>query len=213
MTKKLIELTPLERLHRSYEAMGDVAQDESDSSRAKAAAKALSGVLQKAVSKGASHDVMVKLFAEEIGVSRRVASNALRPFFKSTKPEALPGVSEQGDPLPDTPTLSKKHKPEVHASSAIFAKSLPPLPGDLMPKDGQMPVMPKEGEYRIEHRSGGVQVYVMQGNTYSLLPGIDPAAPFGRYVDGRPMNEWGSPIGEGPPVIHGTHFIGENHQE
>lgn len=202
MTKKLSELTPLERLHRSYEAMGDVAQDESDSSRAKAAAKALSGVLQKAVSKGASHDVMVKLFAEEIGVSRRVASNALRPFFKSTKPEALPGAGEQGSSLPSPPTVASNE-----------SKAHPALPSELMPKDGQMPATPSEGEYRIEQRSGGMRVYVMQGNTYSLLPGIDPAAPFGRYVDGRPMNEWGSPIGEGPPVIHGTHFIGENHQE
>lgn len=202
MTKKLNELTPLERLHRSYEAMGDVAQDESDSSRAKAAAKALSGVLQKAVSKGASRDVMVKLFAVEIGVSRRVAANALRPFFKSTKPEALPGVSEQ-DRSPTAPSTLARGESKAHSA----------LPSELMPKGGQMPATPSEGEYRIEHRAGGVQVYVMQGNTYSLLPGIDPAAPFGRYVDGRPMNEWGSPIGDGPPVIHGTNFIGENHQE
>ena len=203
MTKKLIELTPLERLHRSYEAMGDVAQDESDSSRAKAAAKALSGVLQKAVCKGASHDVMVKLFAEEIGVSRRVAANALRPYFKSNKPE--------NHASPAAPTRNSLPSPPTVASNK--SKVLPALPSELMPKDGQMPATPREGEYRIEHRTGDIQVYVMQGNNYSLLPGIDPAAPFGRYVDGRPMNEWGSPIGEGPPVIHGTHFIGENHQE
>ena len=40
-------------------------------------------------------------------------------------------------------------------------------------------------------------MHVVNGNTYSLLPGIDPTAPYRRYVDGRPMNVYGLPIGEG----------------
>jgi len=54
--------------------MGDMAQDESESSRARAAAKALSGVLLKAANKGANHGVMVTLVADEIGVSWRIAA-------------------------------------------------------------------------------------------------------------------------------------------
>ncbi len=218
MAKKLNDLSPMERLQRSIEALGDAAHDESEASRARAAVQALSGVLLKAISKGASHEVIVTLVVDEIGVSRRVAANALRPFFKSNKSEVLP----------DTQAHAEKPKPEIQALPAGATRESPPapptvardenkahpaLPPDLMPKDGQMPPTPMEGEYRIEHRPGGAKVYVMHGNTYSLLPGIDPTAPFGRYVDGRPMNEWGSPIGEGPPVIHGTNFIGENHQE
>ena len=228
----------MERLQRSIGALGEAAQEESEASRAKAAVQALSGVLLKAVARGASHEMISSLVAEEIGVSRRVAANALRPFLKlhpsGNQPEdknpenAPPSVS----PTVQKPTSHHKATSNIgtdkstgasssltsgsmkssSASSAPMAgdgKPLPPLPADLMPKDGQMPPVPGSSDYRIEHRPDGSKVFVINGDRYSLLPGMDPTAPYGRYVDGRPMNEYGAPIGDGPPVTRGK-FIGEN---
>ncbi len=238
MKKRSDDLSVTERLRRRIEAVADAAERERSQDETQAKAKvilqALAGTLTKAADRGAAHDTLVSVVMEELGIGRRSAANALRPFFRNAKPPS--GSTEHGSPMaratalidkpkPASPRAPKQtpHKPPpVQATSRSMnsssvssvpstsdGKPLPPLPADLMPKDGLMPPVPAANEYRIEPRSDGVTVYVINTDRYSLLPGIDPTAPYGRYVDGRPMNEYGAPIGEGPPVMYGK-FLGEN---
>ncbi|MGO9443554.1 MAG: hypothetical protein ACLPXB_02125 [Thiobacillaceae bacterium] len=240
MKKRSDDLSVTERLRRRIEAVADAAerersQDETQT-KAKVILQALAGTLAKAADRGAAYDTLVSVVMEELGIGRRAAANALRPFFKHGQPPSGTGKEESlivmASPLSDTPRSNPRPAPKggkqtsspiqatltsrsMNTASASLAssdrdeKSLPPLPADLMPKDGKMPPVPAANEYRIEPRSDGVTVYVINTDRYSLLPGIDPTAPYGRYVDGRPMNEYGAPIGEGPPVMYGK-FLGEN---
>jgi hypothetical protein len=221
MTKKLKKLSPVERLHRSYEALSHTAQNDGGTSRIKAAADVLSGALVKALRNGADRDVMVNLFAEEMGVSREEALAALRPYLRGATSKTKTSA-EPINPFNPGPQPVPTHKPDPvkpnltsglkdAVPTGIKPEPLPSLPRELKPKDGQMPPTPAFGTYRTETRADGQNIYVMHGSRYSLLPGIDPEAPFGRYIDGRPMNEWGGPVGEGPPVIHGSNFVGENY--
>jgi hypothetical protein len=222
----------IEQLERELLALVKAAGEENENARQRAALAAMGSLIRRAVETGATSSTLVSIVARNLGVSTRRARELLQKYeLREANPgdiqpgHARPGLEDKPRSQPTArPTIGTVKSPTASssltsgsmksssASSAPMAsdgKSLPPLPADLMPRDGQMPPVPADADYRIEHRADGMDVFVINGDRYSLLPGLDPTAPYGRYVDGRPMNEYGAPIGEGPPVIRGK-FIGEN---
>jgi hypothetical protein len=200
----------IEQLERELLAVVKIQAEDNEHARERAAIAALGSLIQRAVEAHTPRATVVSIVARNLGVTSRRAKELLEKYLSRA---ASPSV-DLNVPHP-SPALAPQPAPNSGALVAISfpavtkAESAAPLPVDLMPMDGQMPSVPAEREYRVEQR-GGIKIYTMLGNAYSLLPGMDPTAPYGRYVDGRPMNEWGSPIGDGPPVIHGANFIGES---
>ncbi|MGO9446786.1 MAG: hypothetical protein ACLPXB_18715 [Thiobacillaceae bacterium] len=215
----------IEQLERELLALLKAKGDNNPNARQRAALEAMGSLIRRAVETDVQLSTVASIVARNLGVSTRRARDLLQKYdsrqgatneLGSGHTDVVTDNQPRGGatvPVPPTVTLTSRSPHPVSSFPAVTdpdVKPLPPLPPDLMPKDGQMPPVPGVHEYRMEPRSDGLKVYVINGDRYSLLPGIDPTAPYGRYVDGRPMNEYGAPIGEGPPVMHGK-FIGENY--
>jgi hypothetical protein len=200
----------IEQLERELLAAVKVQGEDNDRARERAAVEALGSLIQRALEAHTPRATVVSIVARNLGVTSRRARELLEKYLiepaNPSPPLAITPASSDTEPhpAPDPPFQPQASHPQVTQD-----RGTAPLPAELMPTDGRLPAIPAEGAYRVEHR-GGTKLYSMQGSTYSVLPGMDPTAPYGRYVDGRPMNEWGSPIGNGPPVMHGSNFIGEH---
>ncbi len=191
----------IEQLERELLAAVKVQDDGNDRARERAAVEALGSLIERALEAHTPRATVVSIVARNLGVTARRARELLEKYLSgAANPSPLPAITPASCDTEPHPAPDPPFQPQDRGTA--------PLPAELMPMDGRLPAIPAESEYRVEHRDG-IKIYSMQGSTYSVLPGMDPTAPYGRYIDGRPMNEWGSPIGNGPPVMHGTNFIGE----